>query len=501
MDTTLAYKTTASFTSEHHDNRIDETLALIRFEQTGPPIAIFRNLQNTPHALSNVRGYDYLHNPTSSQNRVVSQAVSKSRISLEGLLRFFKQDTCGREISDDTHKDEKASEPSVGSLQIGNDAFVFQHIIGNNQHLAVNVFTRLSLRYPNGLLSSYHIHARNLKSVVNSESRLDSVCFSTGMCLFSESLISSLSDLKKETRHAGLVPQVPSQAGWTLYELETMVRLSSMIADMIGLLQGKNRSDAPHIKIYVDLPDVQYYWTAFELLQQGEVTKSYVQDWMTAVDTRREAIWLRLHGTLLDMLKSRGLAPVDICLAEGAASLRNLLKGGVEDDNLPSVSRCLSTLQSQGSQASCWKQFLDHLDESSRPSDRESLGHLIHVFNTVKPALSRLRDTTKDATALTSQRPQLLVVVDDIAEWKIFDGAKSYLHIYQTKLYKDSKVRITGLFPLQKIFVEDDERSSLWARCPGSYIRIDDDDRLQTPENIVEKIYGPPYVQLLEQLN
>ena len=92
-------------------------------------------------------------------------------------------------------------------------------------------------------------------------------------------------------------------------------------------------------------------------------------------------------------------------------------------------------------------------------------------------------------------RPLLLVVVDNISEWDIFHDTKRYLQGYHAQLRKDLEVKdlgvhILGLFPLQRIFVKDDERSSLWARCPGSRLRVNDCDSLQTPAKIVENVYG-----------
>lgn len=240
------------------------------------------------------------------------------------------------------------------------------------------------------------------------------------------------------------------------------------------------------------MPDVQYYWTAFELLQKGEATKCEVQNWIAAVDTRREDIWRRLRHLIRNGLNARGLAPVKVFLAEGTTSLRNLLLESLEDGKCPSVDESLFTLRNKGPQASPWNEFLEHIDETSKSSNLDSLNHLIHIYNTVNPALSRLGTGTTHTNHSTTDQPLLLVVIDDIAECEIFDGAKSYLQRCHNKLRRDLGVQILGLFPIQKIFVEDDERSSLWARCPGTHLRIDDVEGLQTPGVVVEKVYEFP---------
>jgi hypothetical protein len=404
----------------------------------------------------------------------VSRAVSK-------LSWFSKQMIRRPRTPSDTHKGDGAS---VTSVHVGPDAFVSQFTTERKECMT-NVFPKLSLQYSNGLSASYHVHARNLKSAGSLESWPRSICFNIGMCLFSESLVSSLRNHEDAT----------TRAEWTLYELETMIRLSSMVADAIGLLRTDDGSGVPLVDVHVDLPDVQYYWTAFELLQQGRITNGEVQNWMKAVDTRRDEIWLRLRDLILDMLNARGLAPVKVSLADGTTSLRGLLIKSLKDGKFPSIDECLFSLRTEGPQASSWNEFLEHMDETSRPRSLDSLSHLIHIYNTVRPALSRPRAATTCIAPWIPGRPLLLVVVDNISEWDIFHDTKRYLQGYHAQLRKDLEVKdlgvhVLGLFPLQRIFVKGDERSSLWARCPGSRLRVNDCDSLQTPAKIVENVYG-----------
>jgi hypothetical protein len=421
-----------------------------------------------------VHGYNYLRDINavqSSEGRHASRAVSK--------LSFLSEQLWCRQITpNDTRKGLKATFPVV---QAGPDAFISQYTTKANKHM-VNVFPKLSFRYSNGFAASHHVHARNVRPAGSQEPRPGSVCFSTGMCLFSEALVLSLKDRK----------DAKARVEWTLYELETMVRLASMIADVVGLLRGDDTSPAPLISVHVDLPDVQYYWIAFEQLQQGSITERGAWDWIEAVDTRRVEIWRRLRDLVQNMLHTRNLAPVDICLAEGTASLRDLLKTQLKSGQYPSIEESLFTLRTKGPQAHSWNEFMKHIDEASMPKSSDNLSHLIHIYNTIKPALPRLQDIMTQPDPSTSVLSLLLIVVDDIAEWRIFDGAESYLRGRRTMPCQTMGVHVIGLFPLQKIFVKDDQRSSLWSRCPGSFIRVGDIDSLQTPEKIVERIYGYP---------
>lgn len=475
MTITAASDLSASRPPKHLDD-IDERFALIRSKESGDPTATFHDLRQDSQLLSSVYGYIYSNGTNGTQSRVgryVSRAVSK-------LSRLSEQMSCCRVASKGTNggKDHGSLPAAV---QVGPDAFISQFTTEVNKNVT-NTFPRLSFRYPNGLSTSYYIHARNTKSLERLNLQSGSVYFSTGMCLFSESFITS-----PRNRDGAA-----TQAEWTLYELETMTRLFSIIADVVGLLRVNDGPGRPLGNIYIDLPDVQYYWKAFELLQKGVITKSNALSWVTAVDTRRSQVWLHFGDLLQDMLDDRELAPVQVFLTEGSTSFRDLLMRRLEAGQVPSIEECVSNLRTEGPDASLWNEYMDQMP---KPSDTDSLNHLIHVFNTVKPVLPGYRSMETNAKFPTPGRLPLLIVVDNIDEWDIFHGAKRFLQQRCAQLYKHTEVPIIGLFPMQKVFVEDHQLSSLWAKCPGPRLRNGENDSLWIPAEVVEKIYGKPKVK------
>ena len=86
--------------------------------------------------------------------------------------------------------------------------------------------------------------------------------------------------------------------------------------------------------------------------------------------------------------------------------------------------------------------------------------------------------------------PQLLLQVDDIFEWKVFDRAMRILKERQNHVPHNSKVEIVGLFPMQKIFVGGDGRSNLWTNPPGPLLRSAETGRLCFPADIFRPVYG-----------
>lgn len=188
-----------------------------------PPIASFHGTQEESQLFSGVHGYVYLRDLRTDQGELgqyASRAASK--------LSYLSQQRSHRQGSfKDADKEEGGSKPTNMTVRVGPDAFASQFTTESGK-IMTNIFPKLSLRYSNGLSTSYHMHARNIKPAGSLRSRPGSICFNTGMCLFSESLVSSLRNREDAT----------TRDEWTLYELETMIRLSSMVADAVGF-QGR----------------------------------------------------------------------------------------------------------------------------------------------------------------------------------------------------------------------------------------------------------------------
>lgn len=189
MTATTAIDLHASCPPEHLDG-IDERFALIRFKETGTPIATFHDLRQDSQLLSSVYGYAYSHGTDGAQSRVgryVSRAVSKLSRLPEQTARFrgASKVTIGKEDY----------ELLLAAVQVGPDAFISQFTTESDKEVT-NTFPRVSFRCPNGLSTSYYLHARNIKSLESLDFQSGSVCFSTGtVCA---------SSLSRSSRHHGI---------------------------------------------------------------------------------------------------------------------------------------------------------------------------------------------------------------------------------------------------------------------------------------------------------
>lgn len=246
---------------------------------------------------------------------------------------------------------------------------------------------------------------------------------------------------------------------------------------------------------------MQYYWAAFEFLKQGAVSRLYVQRLIEAVDKRRRTLWTLFSSALRYMLESRLLRLVRISLAEGTESVRSHLKRSIDTaaEWTTSLDELVSTLTSEGADARCWDQFLNHAAGASVPTNTQELGRLMHVSNALKPALNSVKQGEECRAPLAPSRPRLLLQIDDIVEWKVFDRAKNILKSYQADLYNDTKVQMVGLFRTQKVFVDGKGRSSLWTNCPGLSSRSVTGDRLQCAEDIFSTVYGSAISSLVSR--
>ncbi|KAM0714150.1 hypothetical protein Q7P37_010299 [Cladosporium fusiforme] len=345
-----------------------------------------------------------------------------------------------------------------------------------------------------GVVSKQHIHVRNVKQINTSEelrtARLRPVVINTGMCLFSQALISSVLTPRPDPSEACRVPWAQTQA-LTLYETEILIRLSSTIADVVGLLQDRSETGASSITVNVDLPDVQYYLRAFELLDCGMITRTCAQDWIVAVDERRRKLWILINFTITNMLKDRSLTCVQITLAQGTEAVRRCLKGFANTGSVPSLDELLDellgTIASTGEDAHRWQDFLKL---QKKPKDIHDLGCLMHVFNSVRPALHGAKAEGEVGAPSAKEGSQLLLQVDDIVEWRIFDRAKRFLRSYQADVSPEHRVRIVGLFPLQKVFTDGNEWRCLWTAPLETNTLFYEDDCIRTTEDVLQATYG-----------
>lgn len=391
--------------------------------------------------------------------------------------------------------------------QLGNTVFSFQRafpmipgdaaFISCNERNGTEVYTKLRLQLPSGVLSTqfFHLRCSAIKRPRLGEplpTNLGQIAINGGICLFSERVLRhSPGNGQAFCSEAGwrAVPPQPANVHLTLYELETASRLSSAIADVAYLIrQSPDNRDTP-LSINFDIPDFQYYWAACELLVGKQVTVGCAQAWVAAIDERKAALQRLISSLLGEMLRDRQLSDVSIEFPPTAEAASQVLKKGIEDGKVPSVGDIMTALESGELFGTHWREFLRHLD--ARPSTVSELGRLTYVFNMVRHALEPNGRAKTVVGAAACRGRTLIIQVDDITECKILDKSARFLRRYLSHRPGDPwEAAAIGLFPIPRIFSAGPGRSDLYHADPEPSLRWHSTGTLVRPTDIVGGAYG-----------
>lgn len=442
------------------------------------------NFQVLPGAL----GYQYIGgsggSPLLAGDKCLKQ-LNKGIGSLEKLCQLI-----GSKVGDNP----------ASPLSIGQGGFVsIPHCDDAKKALDMtDIYTKLQIQFSKGLISTQYFHPRSftIKQTLLKETtpvHFNRIEINTGICLFSQRVLSTSPGHGKspDTGDQLAIPPIPTSLRLTLYELETITRMSLAVADVVGLVGNVYKNCDTPIQINIDVPDFQYYWTACELLETRMVTVEYAKSWIEAIDCRKNQLEKIMKSVLRKLLMDRHISGVKIATSSGTEAAANLVKKQLETGSIPSFEEALDALRSKGDDAEMWRLFLDNLDSRQQPSDFASLGRLMYVFKTIKPALANHDISLSEKMNEEIPNRRLIIQVDDIHEWKILDRAKSFIKEYSKRLPNhEPESLMLGLFPIQKIFAAGPGRSDLYLEDPGFNLRLSPEGRIVSPMDVITATYG-----------
>jgi len=420
----------------------------------------------------------------------LSKCIRRSAVSMGQLQHLLK----GREPHE-TSKPEP--EPTV---TLGDGGFVSSLQMPDGTDVS-EVFTKVQLRYAHGFASTQYFHSRcsAVKPSMLKQPRagFKHIHISTGVCLFSEAVLGMTPGQAQASLLDGDNPTIPSllppHVDLTIYELETIFRVSSAIADVVGLIKQSHPAD--RVTIHVDIPDFQYHWTACELLKRHLVDVDYVRGWIGAIDGRKRLLGAIMTSTIHKMLRDRCLPIVQVIITSGTESAVRLVNEKLGNSGtVPTLEEIIDVLRTEGEDSGQWREFFHHLEMRRQPSTVEDLGRLMYVFKMVKPALY------PDGKIIDRPGQRLLINVDDIAEWRILDGAKAFLKRYYKQHYHvDQEPVPVGLFPVQRVFTTAPGRLRLYHNDPGQHMYHEEDRAVVGPLDIIAMTYGQQMRDWLEK--
>uniref|UniRef100_P9WEK0 Arginine-containing cyclodipeptide synthase anoA n=2 Tax=Aspergillus nomiae TaxID=41061 RepID=ANOA_ASPNO len=463
-----------------------------------------------------VVGYSYLRDiadegkkqSPSKQHARVIQAYSK----IHSLLSPPREPG---PIDSETKTREKKSSPVI--VHDKRCAFIerLEPPPNSKADIVNTVFAQVNLRTPVGPPLDQFVNCRSSNIKINDlKDSANGLCrpitISTGICLFSSRLLGfiptnglSTTDGATET----VIPPLPYSADATFYELETCARMAMTIAGLAVTAGTGGTAGSRPIVVRLDVPCLQYYCYPLELLQAGLVSWKYVQEWFRLVDRRHRQVAGLLKDTITHEVLRRG-GDIQVEVTAGTIAATQLLRLSVFDRmELPSVDDILFVLKWVGPYQAAWREFLDILDDCQRPKDLRSVALMAYVFEVMYPALHQIATKSLHGNGEKSGRP-LLIQVDDIAEWRIFDHAEKLLKRFKERQHGFYPL-LVGVFPSPRIFTSEDQgRSTLFLHDPGLKIlqtrspssNSEEGSCVVRPLDIIGQIYGREVQDTLGQL-
>lgn len=455
--------------------------------------------------IPDVLGYSYLRDiadqgkkqSTGKQHARVIQAYSK----IHSLLSPSRKSS-----PVDTNSKTRENKGSPVLLEDKRCAFIerLEPPPNSKADIVSTVFAQVNLHTPTGppldqFLScrASNIKANDLKNAAEGVCR--PITISTGICLFSSRLLGFIPTNGLSASHdatEAVIPPLPYSTVATFYELETCTRMAMTIAGLAVTASTGGTAGSRPIVVRLDVPRLQYYCYPLELLEAGLVSWEYVQEWFRLVDRRHRQVATLLQDTIIHEVRRRN-CDVQVEVTSGTIAATQLLRLCVLGHRkVPSVNDMLFVLEWIGPYQAAWREFLDTVDDCQRPKDLRSLALMAYVFEVMYPALQQATTKPQHGKGEESSRP-LLIQVDDIAEWRIFDRAEALLKRFKNRPHGLDPL-LVGVFPSPRIFTSEDQgRSTLFLHDPGLKISQarspssdSEDDSVVSPLDIIGQIYG-----------
>lgn len=368
------------------------------------------------------------------------------------------------------------------------------------------------------------IRGSKLKAVDSIEN-FGSVDISSGICLFSHDKLRCLRSWVLDTSHTaktieelgkskpGLVDTLPTNFGATLYEIESLVRLSNAIANVVVLFPETLR-----IKVVFDVPRAQYYCHFLDLLCQKHCSIDQFKLWTAIIDQRHDQLTRVLRKAVEEEVWRRGCKQSRVILEESPGLeivVPEILNTGFSHKDAP-IESLITKLRALDP---LWRDFFELVD--GHPKTLSDLCCLSYVHQLIRPVLQSAR-TTYDLKAGDSLRQgdsthfvlpglsdpsiagkdarQLLLQIENPLERRTFFQAEKVLLLHNKKHRGVADPLIVGLFPSERVFTESASgSSSLYfevAEQTPAHARAN----IVQPMDIVTDVYGHECTDVVRRL-
>lgn len=470
---------------------------------------------NTPRSVENVECFHYI--PDCSINVRPDdyyigciKAGLKTQKSLEKVLAFLcgNRDTCGRmtemivggsaiveRLEIEGKKGEKVTHDK-GKVMVNYTQFCetkckIRPVVPSHPELFATEAEPDDTQF-------FNLRSSNLKAKDKIE-EFSSVNILSGICLFSQEHLGYLhGELASASNNSETTPIEPSDhlvplpldQRPTLYEIESLVRLPNAIADIVSTLPT-----TIDVTITLDVPRAQYYAFLLDLYAGGHCSKEHIKSWLEIIDRRHDQVAGVFERAVQDALQRRGVSSnnVRIELSTGLEEVIPYIQETIDRGSAPSVGDLLQELLSLDP---LFREYYEHIPQpQSPPKNLVDLCFTSYSYQVLRPVFRRVhenRSSGSGAQKAPSVGRQLLINIDNAAEWRIYSQAEKMLKGYQKKYSSVINPLLLGIFPSELVFTaENTGRTSLYLRNAGQYIYDESEKRIGSPSDIVERVYGP----------
>ncbi|MET7605158.1 hypothetical protein ABZS96_22030 [Streptomyces avermitilis] len=324
----------------------------------------------------------------------------------------------------------------------------------------------------------HFLHLKGAKQLPVAPTNVNKINLVTGPCLFSNRALRFFDEsgglcnilIAQGDPPPRRLTQFQADQEFSLYEFESVLRQTRVIADVVGTLPA-----TASLTITVDIPRVQYYFYLLDAFRNGLVGSGLALEWLHLVDLRHARMTELFRNRLSAGLQGIPSSKVTIRESEALKDLAPYIYDAVARNASLSLEHALAVLTSKDA---AWKLLL----EFAPPTDLAALGPASYVV-----------EELRSATTLEESGPNLGILVENFSEWKILQQSSRILDQIKkaSSSRKSSPSILLGLYPLERLLNVDcsGKWANLYFRDPGRYA-VDENGSTVDLFNVVEFLYS-----------
>lgn len=332
----------------------------------------------------------------------------------------------------------------------------------------------------------HFIHAQGIKHFPVPITHYSRINIVSGICLFGLQAIYAVTE---DDRHVNVLsgrikePETSIHHFYcdphpSLYEIESIYRLSRLIVDMVSILP----THIP-ITITIDIPRIQYFINLLYLIQSKKLSFPLFTQWMELVNQRCAMIQSIIIETIhffLSKVTDKKMENVSLSFSEEFQPVEDLIVNAISSTRIPTLTELVTQLSEQDDM---WS-LIFKIDP---PQTYRELSYQSYVMNVLRKSLRKKVEPT-----------EILLEIENSLEKKIYDHAKHYYKMLMRKYTNQYQMNLVGLYPLELIFASP-WKNTLYFQESDHELK-DDEGNVYSIFSVLEKIYKESHHEFIEKI-